>query len=407
MARLLVPLVLLIFVSHVSVAQEEGAEEELHIEGYYALEFQGFFQNPQDPRQASNNSSLVLEAKMVSEWVYDDNRYVFNAKPFYRLDEYDHERTHFDLREFNLLLVNDDWDLRVGTSKVFWGAMETVHWVDIINQTDFVEGVEGEDKLGQPMINYNFDTEHGWFEFYYMPYFRKRTFPGIEGRPRNIPFIDGDEAIYESSKNEWHPDLAMRWSNSLGDADVGISQFYGTTREPSYVPVISDGEVVLHPFYEIIYQLGLDLTLAIDDWLVKCEALHRHGQQPDIDFQMVAAGFENTRYGWLETEMDLGFIFEGLYDSRGSNPLNPYEHDVALGTRLTVNDINDVIVVTSLIIDLHDSTTVFNFEGSRRIGDHWKMVMEGRSFWNVPSSEFPLNSFRNDNYFQIGAEYHF
>jgi len=34
--------------------------------------------------------------------------------------------------------VADDWELTTGVSKVYWGVMEAVHLVDIINQTDFV-----------------------------------------------------------------------------------------------------------------------------------------------------------------------------------------------------------------------------------------------------------------------------
>ena len=41
---------------------------------------------------------------------------------------------------------------RVGVGKVFWGVTESQHLVDIINQTDLVENIDTEDKLGQPML---------------------------------------------------------------------------------------------------------------------------------------------------------------------------------------------------------------------------------------------------------------
>ena len=42
--------------------------------------------------------------------------------------------------------------LLVGAAKVFWGTAESRHLVDIINQTDAVEDIDEEDKLGQPMV---------------------------------------------------------------------------------------------------------------------------------------------------------------------------------------------------------------------------------------------------------------
>ena len=43
---------------------------------------------------------------------------------------------------------NRDWSLSIGLGKVFWGVTEFNHLVDVINQTDLVEGIDGEAKLG-------------------------------------------------------------------------------------------------------------------------------------------------------------------------------------------------------------------------------------------------------------------
>ena len=60
---------------------------------------------------------------------------------------------NFDIRELNYLLFGETWEVRLGVDKVFWGTTEFVHLVDIVNQTDLVEDVDGEDKLGQPTVN--------------------------------------------------------------------------------------------------------------------------------------------------------------------------------------------------------------------------------------------------------------
>ena len=43
--------------------------------------------------------------------------------------------------------------MRLGLRKVYWGVTESQHLVDVINQTEGVENLDGEDKLGQPMLN--------------------------------------------------------------------------------------------------------------------------------------------------------------------------------------------------------------------------------------------------------------
>ena len=65
------------------------------------------------------------------EWRIDS----FTFQPFIRIDQQDEERSHFDIRELAWLHVGNDWELRTGIRKVFWGVNESQHLVDIINQT--------------------------------------------------------------------------------------------------------------------------------------------------------------------------------------------------------------------------------------------------------------------------------
>ncbi len=74
-------------------------------------------------------------------------------------------------------------ETRVGVRRVFWGVTEFQHLVDIINQSDSVEDIDNEDKLGQPMINLSLVKDWGIVDFFVLPYFRERTFAGAEGRP--------------------------------------------------------------------------------------------------------------------------------------------------------------------------------------------------------------------------------
>ena len=74
--------------------------------------------------------------------------------------------------------------MRVGIRKEFWGVTEFQHLVDVINQTDGVEDFDGEDKLGQQMVNLSLVNDWGIVDLFLLPGFRERTYAGEEGRLR-------------------------------------------------------------------------------------------------------------------------------------------------------------------------------------------------------------------------------
>ncbi|MEE4245061.1 MAG: hypothetical protein V2I33_06605, partial [Kangiellaceae bacterium] len=173
-----------------------------------------------DVRIFTDTASLGQDDYGVSvftlpEWYFEFDDSTFTFKPFYRYDSMDDERTHGDIREAYWETVGDEWSLNVGYNKVFWGVAETQHLVDIINQTDQVENIDGEDKLGQLMINYNFEKDWGNLSLFLLPQFRERTLPGPDGRLRfELPY-DVDRAAYESSQGDQHLDLAARVTTSV------------------------------------------------------------------------------------------------------------------------------------------------------------------------------------------------
>jgi len=137
------------------------------------------------------------------------------------VDENDNERTHGDIRELSWIHIGEDWELRTGLRKVFWGVTEFQHLVDVINQTDSVEDFDGEDKLGQQMINLSLVRDWGIVDLYLLPGFRERTTIGKNGRLRSGLVVNNNLASYESSAGENHIDTALRWSHTLGDFDLG------------------------------------------------------------------------------------------------------------------------------------------------------------------------------------------
>jgi hypothetical protein len=139
---------------------------------------------------------------------------------------------------------------------------ESRHLVDIINQTDLVENIDEEDKLGQPMLEVSTLQDFSEVRFYVLPGFRERTFPGRDGRFRGPFVVDTDNARYDSAAKDHRVDFAARYSNYFGDWDVGISIFNGTSREPRFLPSATPGRLV--PYYDVITQAGLDVQYTND-----------------------------------------------------------------------------------------------------------------------------------------------
>lgn len=372
--------------------------------GSTALEQRAFLESPIDPRQHDNYSSVIINPELYWDW--DSGRQSVTFTPFYRWDQYDDERTHADLREFYWLIVGDRYEFSLGLRKIFWGTTESQHLVDVVNQTDLVENPDGEDKLGQPMLATLLLTDWGDIEFYLLPYFRERTFPGQEGRLRTIPRVDTNTpASYESSKRDKHVDLAVRLGKTIGSWDIGLSYFSGTNREPRLLPIINiSGEAVLLPVYDLMQQLGLDIQGVTGAWLWKLEAIHRDTR--DIDFTALTAGLEYTFYNIKQSRLDIGIVAEYLYDDRGDAASTPFEDDVMLGMRLTPNDVQSTEFLLGVILDRSGTARVYRLETSRRLSNHLSISIDASVFSHIPQSD-PLYSFRQDDYVQLDLSYYF
>ncbi len=364
--------------------------------GDVGVELRGFWQSPVDPRQHNLGASVYLAPEYYSDWDEGDQRLVF--APFARLDQHDSERSHFDLREFYWRKSYAGAELAVGLRKVFWGVTESRHLVDIINQTDFVENLDTEDKLGQPMVSLRLIRDWGNLEFFVLPYFRERTFAGVEGRPRVLLPVDTDNPVYESGAEEQHVDWAVRWSHFIGDFDVGLAHFSGTARDPRLLPRFSpSAPLSLVPHYDQLEQTSLDLQATKGDWLWKLELAT--GERLRDRFTAAVAGFERTLYGVFESPADLGLIVEYQFDDRAAT-FTPFQNDVALGGRLAFNDTQSSELLLVSGIDLDNQGRFTSIEGSRRIGQNYKASIELRIFSSIPAGD-PFAELRNDDYLEL------
>lgn len=375
--------------------------------GYVSLDSRLFFENPAYSEQEDQNVSAAFEPQYLGEWSNGDQRIAF--RPFFRYDANDQHRSHADVRELYWRITHDRLLLKVGVDVVFWGVAESQHLVNIINQSDLVENLDEEEKLGQPMVNLDYMSNHGTWQFFYMPYFREATFPGPHGRLRNNPPVNANRPIYESSKEENHQDFALRWSHYIGDWDIGLAHFSGTSRRTVLTPSNSVEMNRLIPFYPQIEQTSLDMQATKGAWLWKLEAIYN--QNNFDDYYAYVGGFEYTTFGLLGSDADLGWLLEYHYDSidtSADNELAPtaLQNDIFAGLRWTGNDIQSTHLLAGVTVDLDHQSTFFNLEFYRRLGTSWTISVDTRLFFNIDKNDifYPI---KRDDHVQIELTRHF
>lgn len=347
--------------------------------------------------QDAATAALSLRSEWWTRW--NDGRDVVTVAPFVRVDSADPERRGLDLRQLEWTHARrDGLEVRSGIRQVFWGVTEGEHLVDIVNQTDQVAALDGEQKLGQPMVSLALERGAQQLEAFVLLGARERRYPGRDGRLRLPLVVDNDLAGFESGRGRERVDGALRYQFNAGRLRLALSGFSGTAREPELRPVVDTARLVyagpfpvglqpgyqpvLAPFYPVIDQLGLEAQLTAGDGLWKLEAIERHGQGET--FRAADAGVELTQVGIAGSRLDVGWLAEYLYDSRDLAATTPFADDVLLGARLAFNDVAGSELLASVIVDRATHEALWSLEGSRRLGECCRLALEARVFAHTP-----------------------
>ena len=363
--------------------------------GSIEAETQSFRHKSSNPEQSQNYASILFQPKFTFGWNNGSQQLDFAG--FARFSNNNENQNHFDIRELYWSYASDAWEIRAGVRKIFWGVTESQHLVDIINQTDAVERFDGEQKLGQLMINLAYIQDWGTLDFFILPGFRPRNFPGEDARLR-LPFVvNNANASYDSSLKKKHVDLALRYSHYIGDWDFGISHFYGTSREPRFTPTSPA------PHYDLINQTGIDVQATLENWLWKFEGIYRIGMGDP--YFAATFGLEYSFFDIASSGIDLGIITEYLYDERQNKATTPFENDTMLGIRLAINDEQSTEALFGIIVDNEGDGNIASLEASRRLGESYKIKLEAYLFFNAKQPGEPTYLFRNDDYAQFTLAY--
>ncbi len=324
-------------------------------------------------------SNLYLEEKFHDK--SESFTYFLNLKGETYLDDYQRIGAEVDLydddigrlrRKVNVAELKwsyyaNAWEINAGIDTVFWGVLESENLVDVINQRDYIRDSDGDFKLGQPLVNFRYIGNLGTFDLYVIPYFIPRSFANTD-QLLSLPIpIDDNDPVYESNAEDRRVDGAIRYFNSFGDLDVGLSHFSGTSRTPQLLLDSSGGPGALKfvPFYQVIEQTGVDLQYILGDVAYKFETIYQNSSS-ESHFLM-GLGLEYPFFGVFDSKVDINLFFEYLFDDRGDDADGVLEHDYVAALRFNWNDEYSTVTTLKTVYDDNSNESVIVLEHSQRI----------------------------------------
>lgn len=406
-----------------------GQGHALDWRGNVSSEFTYFPKSSVGTNNWKFNSSIAAEVELTHD-LTDAIRLTMH--PFIRWDQQDDERSRVGVRELLLSTSGDTWEFNAGLGTVFWGVTESRNPVDIINQTDSIEDIAGDEKLGQLMLNLKWFSDYGDFEAFLLPQHHKRTFSGADGRPFAGITVNPDLTSYESNQGSTHTDIALRWAHSFDAWDVGLHYFDGTSRDPILIPQVIATTAELAPRYPLIKQLGLDAQGLYGDLAIKTELIHQTGNEITSHVEAVT-GLEYTLVGFLSPlqendklpqdwctpdtrnilkmlacndRLDLGIVLEYLWDERGQQSAHPFQNDLLAGLRFAFNDAASSDALMGIVQDLDGGATTLSLETSTRIYESYRLKLLGRQFLNT-KEDSSFSTIKNESFLQLELSYFF
>ena len=342
----------------------------------------------------SFGDDVIVELKAVgqhelSEWLLE---YDFVG----RKSRNDEGKNIFEPRQLFIGRSVGEVDVYIGNRQLFWGVTESKNVVDFVNQKDAAAGRSSENKLGAPSISLEFYLDDAEFQYLYLPLFRERTFNAQFAHPGLGLSINN--AKFSKEKGLAGGSHAFRYSNSLGDLDLGINGFYGTAREPNIL-LNSNGSAT--PYYPEYGAVGVDLQYTGDSTLYKAEIAI--GEQDAIKTTAYVIGFESTLYSVGNSNWDLGIIVETQYDDRSQAISKRF--DVG-GLRLTANNASDTNALFLISQDETRKQKSYVAQLSHRLTNGLTLEVEYTEFYSSDMA-LPFSNLMDDTSLQIGVGVYF
>ena len=397
--------------------EAEGSLLTAELSGRLSAESRTFPATGAFPGQRSLAAGFVVEPTVYVEAVSGAS---FTLAPFFRYDHSDPRRTHFDLREAYLLLFGDagdgGWEARVGVGQVFWGATESQRLVDIVNQVDFVEHLNGEAKLGQPMAHLTWFGDWGTLEVLGTSYHRAAHFP----RPPRAVTAAASHRPRARSVRKFRQAVASRFRVAI-QPQPRVSR-PGCQRirrhQPGALPVAGRRRrrrartaSVLPPDPPIRSGCSVDARLLAAEGRGDSARGRSQSHRPGTGLLRCRARRRVSVLRGCRFRHRRHSAGEWSYDSRGPTATptrspNTLENDIFFATRFAFNDVQSSELTTSVVADARRATRALALEFGRRITNEWSLRAEAVALLSVDQSDLHYEM-RRDSFIDMSLTYNF
>ena len=411
-----------------------AAEASTHSKGEIGLETRAFWP---DSDAFTDDYGLSLAGRFQFRWKSKHWRLKLGA--FGRVGGLDQSRSILFAEDAYIAFRSKWVRIRLGTQVLNWSATEAFHPADIINSRNLDSNLENAEKLGEPMVSFNFRLWKGArLEAFYMPLRLPPRLPGTSSRLSFSPteveivpgtgqsrlrlgdvlFVDRDGAI---SRNLVSQQWGARLAQTVGGADIALQVVQHNDRnQPSFAGEAFDfsqgipSPFTVQPIYGFVTHAGLTYTHVVGDFVIKLESAYRYFHRVNAETRssitafgplrpnnhvQVAAGLE---YGWVyPNDHEATIILEGQAflwpDGRARGPSGqafqgPFENDILLGYRHSLNDADGKEFFLTFISDITRWPEILvSASYSQRLSDVWGIKTGLRFIWATPESEFPQN----------------
>ena len=251
--RSTVLLVLILFCLTISAAafdgggfyESEAEEQSLEVNGEIEPEFRIF----------SDSGDIEENLKGELDFVYPGNKHEFNVLMDYQVGAVE----EIEFNEVNYKYYGEQYNFTVGKNVVIWGKGDKVHVLDNINaedMSDFINPDYKERQIGEEMIKVDryFRGGSANLEFIYTPDFTPNRFAEDPESPLGNWIINpfaADMSLAQIERDTGYStteiinqvkdaaadednQFGLRFTDSRGGTDYGLSYYHGYLRKPSY-----------------------------------------------------------------------------------------------------------------------------------------------------------------------------
>ncbi|SMM97918.1 hypothetical protein SPONN_776 [uncultured Candidatus Thioglobus sp.] len=299
-----------------------------------------------DKYQTSDNFTGI-KYSLKGDYSFENDLIVFNINA-QKTGNKDYD--FVDITELYWNKSFDNYNFKIGVDKEFWGKVELVNVVDIINQKNNLD-FEDKAKFGELMAKFSYFKKDNTYSLYYLPYFRERKFSDLSI----------ENTTFENEKDSF----ALRYSTIIDNIDLGISYFNGVDRSP----ILSANANKFDTYYPNLEQFGVDIQLTLENILWKLEFAQKH-YKAENQYSSVY-GFEYL----LGSTWDIGILFERAQDTN-SNAV--FADDVLLGARIALNDEGSSNGLIALSYDRNYKSKMLNISADKRLGNDMKLSIKSQ-----------------------------